>query len=166
MPAPGDPARLFWAKVDKTGSCWIWTAFTDAGGYGSFHSRGRKGRTYRAHRYAYELLVGPIPAGLYLDHLCHNEDPTCPGGDNCLHRRCVNPAHLEPVTPRENSLRGVASAALNARKTHCNNGHEFTPENTYAIPPSKSQKHGARACRTCRRHAQARLVLKRKAAQA
>ncbi|GHH87893.1 HNH endonuclease signature motif containing protein [Streptomyces capitiformicae] len=159
MPAPAaqpDEADRFWAKVDKTGSCWIWTAAKARGNYGSFHSSGRKGRTHRAHRYAYELLVGPIPAGLYLDHLCHNEDPACPGGDNCPHRRCVNPAHLEAVTPRENSLRGVASAALNARKTHCDKGHEFTPENTHHIKPSKSQPNGARRCRACRRETQAR----------
>lgn len=103
-PRPKTPEQRFWPKVDKTSTCWLWTgALTLAsnkhvGGYGRFRV-GAQMR--RAHRYAYELLVGPIPAGLDLDHLCNN-------------RRCVNPAHLEPVTRAVNisrrDTRGQVSA--------------------------------------------------------
>lgn len=124
-------ARLkqFWAKVEKTDNCWIWNGCRVAG-YGQFSVNG-KGK--RSHRIAYELLVGPIPVGLHLDHLCRNPS-------------CVNPAHLEPVTSRENTLRGNAMFAgdHNRRKTHCPYGHEYTPENTY-----RSKK--GRECRTCGR---------------
>ena len=78
----------FWSKVNKTDTCWIWTAAKNQDGHGRF----RHGRLVLAHRFAYELLVGPIPKGLDLDHLCQNP-------------ACVNPAHLEPVTRKENTRR-------------------------------------------------------------
>ena len=94
-----------------------------------------------AHRVVYEILVGPIPVGLELDHLCRN-------------RACVNPDHLEPVTTRTNLLRGYSPWACRARQTHCKRGHEFTPENTYGTGD------GRRYCRTCRRahHRESRAV--------
>lgn len=124
---------LFWAKVDRHGpsGCWLWLAADNGAGYGMFYVRSsgiRRG--ILAHRLAYELLVGPIPDGLQLDHLCRNTI-------------CVNPAHLEPVTPRENCRRGVSPTAINGRKTLCVHGHEFTPENTYVYP------NGRRRCRAC-----------------
>ena len=115
----------FWARVDKSGTCWKWQG-SSSQGYGSFSA---DGRTVRAHRYAYELTVGPIPHGLVLDHLCRV-------------RSCVNPAHLEPVTNVENVLRGAGWAGTNSRKTHCVHGHEYTPENTVPIADG-------RRCRTC-----------------
>jgi len=77
----------FWAKVDKSGDCWIWTAYVLPVGYGQFGIR--KTKMALAHRYAYEDAIGPIPDGLDIDHMCHN-------------RKCVNPAHLRAVTRKQN----------------------------------------------------------------
>lgn len=120
----------FWEKVEKAGpdECWGWTAATYHNGYGSFWNGQR---TMRAHRFAYERLVGPIPEGLQIDHLCRNP-------------ACVNPGHLEPVTRRENILRGEGITAQQARKTHCVHGHPFDEENTYVHPRG-------RTCRACNR---------------
>jgi len=127
----------FWAKVNKTETCWLWTGATRMG-----YGRLRIGRhIVQAHRYAYELLVGPIPEGLTLDHLCRV-------------RSCVNaPGHLEPVTLRTNVLRGIGRCAQNALVTHCPQGHPYNVENTY-IPRSRTE----RQCRACRNEAQRRYV--------
>ena len=129
-----DTALRFWSKVRFTDTCWLWTGFAHGrgGGYGNF-AMGNK-REVQAHRWAYEFCVGPIPEGLQLDHLCRV-------------RLCVLPDHLEPVTGRVNTLRGVGACAVNARKTHCTNGHEFSIENTYR------RKEGGRRCRTCQKRA-------------
>lgn len=138
----------FWAKVDRRGDdeCWPWKAGTFGSGYGHF-SYERFGGGSTAHRFAYELLVGPIPDGLELDHLCHTQavvEGACGGGDECPHRRCVNPAHLEPVDRHTNVARGNHQTAVNMRKTECLRGHDLTdPAN---LKPTKS---GARQCREC-----------------
>jgi hypothetical protein len=96
--------RKFWAQVDKSAgpdTCWPWTGCLQSGGYGAFGTKGER----LAHRVAYGYLVGPPPPGRDLDHLCHTNDPDCPGRE-CEHRRCCNPAHLEPITRRENIARG------------------------------------------------------------
>lgn len=89
----------FWRWVERGEGCWLWLASTDTKGYGLF---GAEGKLSKAHRYAYELLVGPIPEGLVLDHLCRV-------------RHCVNPDHLEPVTTYENILRGEGACASRMR---------------------------------------------------
>ena len=121
----------FWKKVTKTDSCWAWNAatHTHAGNYGSFNLGPTR---CLAHRFAYENLVGPIPEGKQLDHLCRN-------------RKCVNPAHLEIVTIRINTLRGIGPTAVNARKTICKRGHPLNEQNTYVNPK------GYRQCRPCKR---------------
>jgi len=141
MAERGRVTQRFWLKVDKTRTCWLWTASRDPKGYGRFKLNDRP---VLAHRFAYETLIGPIPDGLQLDHLCRT-------------RNCVNPSHLEPVSNRDNALRGTGHTAANAAKTHCLNGHEFTPENTRVKPPSPVLPFGARQCRECeRRREQAR----------
>lgn len=113
----------FWARVDKTPDCWNWTASKTASGYGQIWDGQRVAFT---HRYAYELLVGPIPEGLTIDHLCRNTS-------------CCNPAHLEAVTQAENNRR--ASAVI----TQCVNGHSYLEGGHLYIRPDR----GHRQCRTC-----------------
>lgn len=132
MPTPAETMARFWSKVDKSGECWIWTAYVSRDGYGRFRGAGRAS-TLQAHRVAYEYLVGPIPGGLTIDHLCRVKD-------------CVNPGHMEVVTRAENARRGALDSRPNRpRKTHCIHGHEFTPENAYRRPD------GHRNCRACLR---------------
>lgn len=126
-PKPRPAVERFWPKVVKPESCWNWTGARQAGGYGRFAAS--PGDAVLAHRWSYEALVGPIPDGMTLDHLCKNT-------------ACVNPAHLEIVTRETNALRG----SRNAAKTHCDSGHEFTAENTY-VPPSRPNVRDCRACR-------------------
>jgi len=126
--------------------CWPWTGRVNEQGYGIIYEGGLDGgRRLRAHRAMYELHVGPIADGLTLDHLCHTRAvPDCADGPTCAHRRCVNPAHLEPVTKAENLRRGEPR-----NRTHCPHGHEKTPEN---IRVNKLKNGGvARACRVCER---------------
>lgn len=122
----------FWKKVQPSSDCWLWTANTSRG-YGQFAVVRDSPKTVsmRAHRVAYRLMVGPIPEGIKLDHLCHNADADCRGGEGCRHRRCCNPRHLEPVTQRVNLLRGKGFPARQAAQTACIHGHQFDAENTY-----------------------------------
>lgn len=126
------------AVIDPDTGCWLWTASLGAGGYGQLTHRrpGEKRRTLRPHRLAYEMFIGPIPADKpQLDHLCRV-------------RRCINPWHLEPVTNRENTIRGLAPAVnktLQLAKTHCKNNHPFSESNTLY------SSSGRRTCRACAR---------------
>jgi hypothetical protein len=130
-PKPTDTETRFWRFVDKWhDGCWRWVGGIHKTGYGLFtiYQRG----TVWAHRYSYEMAKGPIPAGMQLDHLCrvHN---------------CVNPDHLEVVTPRENVMRGDTIARENLSKTHCPKGHPYSPENTQLTNLNQ------RRCKTCQR---------------
>lgn len=122
----------FWSKVNKhgprgrRGRCWLWTA-GQRKGYGAFLIGDRK---RQAHVVAYELEVGPVPEGLMLDHTCRRT-------------LCVRPSHLEPVTNRENLLRGRTLAAANAAKRRCPKGHRYDERNTYR------DASGRRHCRRC-----------------
>lgn len=115
----------FHSKIELgNNGCHNWVASKDRDGYGWFWNGVKNTRT---HRFSYELYKGQIPKGLVIDHLCKNTS-------------CVNPDHLEVVTSGENTRRGVN---YHGTKTHCKNGHEFTPENTYVRPK------GYRTCRKC-----------------
>lgn len=121
-------AKRFWSKVRKGRSCWLWLA-GKCRGYGHFAIRSRRG--VLAHRVAYELLRGPIPDGLVIDHLCRNSS-------------CVRPDHLEAVEQRENILRGCGVPAINARKMECKRGHRL-------VWPNLGINGSRRFCRTCSR---------------
>jgi hypothetical protein len=116
-------------EINHETGCWEWTAAL-VQGYGQFQYKGK--RSYRAHRAAYIELVEPVPDELQMDHLCRN-------------RRCINPDHLEPVTPAENVRRAWA---VRPPVTHCKRGHEFTPENTYWGREVSGTPR--RQCRDCR----------------
>lgn len=133
-------------RIHKTETCWIWTGHIKTDGYGHVWDRTSNKLKY-AHRVAYEKFKKPIPNGARLDHTCHTKDTSCVGGKSCPHRRCVNPDHLEPISFRENVLRGRGIAATNAKKTHCKHGHEFTPRNTLV---RNKTREGNRECRICK----------------
>lgn len=140
----------YWAKVDRRGpdECWPWTASVDGHSYGQLAIRIDGRRTNeRAHRMALALAGRPAAPGQPVDHLCHTRDSSCPGGPACLHRRCQNPAHLEPVSVTENNRRD------RERRTHCRRGHEFTPENTIWRRDTRGYRD-QRFCRTCHRDKQ------------
>jgi len=122
--------KRFWrfvGQVDENG-CWPWVGSLNFGGYGQFWFNGEWGM---AHKYSYSVHQHQIPIGLTIDHICRN-------------RGCVNPAHMEVVSMRENIIRGVGPTAVNSRKTHCPKGHEYTNGNTLV-----NKKSGKRQCRTC-----------------
>lgn len=119
--------RRFWKRINKTNTCWLWMGSHTVAGYGIVM---RKGRIIYAHRVSYEMVNGPIPKGLEIDHMCNT--PVC-----------VNPAHLRAVTHRENIMRSNPGG-FNAAKKHCPKGHEYSPENTYVYK-------GRRNCRACHR---------------
>ena len=144
---PNTPEDVLTRYTENEQGCWIWTGTVLNNGYGQVKLRTRKHLT---HRFFYEHIVGPIPDGMYLDHLCRE-------------KRCVNPAHLEPVTPQENVVRGLASYEI--RRLCHSRRHDITdPANVKIIPST-----GARTCRACnaeanRRHCKARYWRRKNAA--
>lgn len=143
----GDDRARFDSHIERMDDgCWRWTASLNEDGYGVFSIAGTP---CSAHRWSYENSVGPIPDGAELDHLCHTNS-TCQAAAECLHRRCVNPAHLEPVEHRVNVLRGTGFAAINAAKESCPQGHEYH---------AKADGKG-RYCKTCLRESDAKRYRK------
>jgi hypothetical protein len=140
----------FWAKVDKSSgpdACWPWTASKNAAGYGRVAGKGYGAITY-AHRVAHILAIGPVPAGYVIDHLCRNPS-------------CVNPAHLEAVPPRENTLRGIMPNVLLHHARQCIRGHQLTPDNIYIVNET-GRTHPLTRCRTCMRAHAARAYQRRR----
>ena len=129
-------------KIHRTETCWLWIGARSSG-YGRVRYNGK---TRIAYRLVYELLVGPIPENLELDHLCRN-------------RSCVNPDHLDPVTRLENQRRSpISRATIHGSKEFCPNGHRYTPENTRIY-------RGSRYCRTCNLRSWRRITKERTANQ-
>ena len=118
--------------------CWLWLGATSKG-YGTINV---SGKNVRVHRFVYEAMRGPIPPGLFTDHLCRV-------------RCCINPDHMEPVTNKENVLRGIGRTAVNARKKYCKNGHPFDENNTFKV-------RKGRECHKCRLAAGVEWRLQRK----
>lgn len=130
----------FWAKVDRSGECWLWTASVRRDGYGNFN-RGSGDGWVSAHRFSYELHHGPIPARLLVLHSCDN-------------RRCVNPSHLSLGTHRDNTRDAITKGRFRcgefqSAKTHCVHGHAFDADNT--IVSQRSGRRPERSCRECSR---------------
>ena len=118
-------------SVDRLSGCWVWVACRYPNGYGQIYW---DGKMRLAHRIVYTLLIEEIPKGLDIDHLCRN-------------RSCVNPKHLEPVTHRENVMRGNSPVVDQVSRTHCPQGHELSGSNLVA----SMLKDNKRACRQCRK---------------
>lgn len=129
LPARGmPPVDRIALYVNAEGDCWLWSGARDDTGYGDVTYQGK---SWKAHRWVWSVMVGPIPEGMTIDHLCRV-------------RHCVNPDHLEVVTQGVNTLRGYGPAGRHARTRECPKGHPYDAENTYRFPD------GRRDCRTCR----------------
>jgi hypothetical protein len=137
MPYPKNTPLDFWKRVEKSDGCWLWFGFTDKDGYGIFEQNHVR---FRAHRYAYQIGVGPIADGLSVCHSCDNP-------------RCVRPSHLFVGSNKDN-LRDAARKHRTAKQkvTHCPHGHEYTQENTAILRVDRNKGYGpTRKCRTCMR---------------
>jgi hypothetical protein len=128
---PDAPIVRFQERYDvNEDDCWIWNGAVDRAGYGKF---GIRKQTFRAHKWRWEHEHGPVPDGLVLDHLCRVTS-------------CVNPNHLEPVTPLENTMRGDHPAAVRRRNGFCHRGHPLEGDNV-RIPAAHPERWVCVACR-------------------
>lgn len=146
-PPPSDVLGRILARsiTDDVTGCWTWQGPCLESGYPKMSVWGEQ----FAHRVAYTAVNGPIPDGLHIDHTCHNRDASCSGGPPCMHRRCVNPQHLDAVTCRTNLLRSAKSTAgAYVRRTECKWGHPFDAENTINEVAPNGQIW--RRCRQCK----------------
>lgn len=128
-------------RVDEATGCHRWAGALDKDGYGRINLP-RPRRQRAAHRVAYALFVGEVPAGMDVEHACHTRDTSC-DGTACPHRACVRVDHLEVATHRENVLRGRSFSARQAAQTHCKRGHPLSGPNLYL-------NGRRRFCRECR----------------
>lgn len=137
--------RIRARTVMESSGCWTWTGAQNGVGYGRIAwSEDGKMQYALTHRVMYEDAIGSIPDGTVLDHTCHGVDCPTVNPEGCPHRSCCNPAHLEPVSQRENLLRGATMTAARRATTHCPQGHEYNDENTIV------SNRGQRECKTCR----------------
>lgn len=134
--------KRFWQRIspEPMSGCWLWLGSWDKQSYGQMQFGGR---VQKAHRVSYEMHKGPIPQGLHIDHLCRNP-------------YCVNPDHLEAVTQRVNTMRGISPIAVRFVAALCPNGHEYTAENT------THYKTGVRRCIQCTKGVNRRQWINRK----
>jgi len=141
-PNRAELARFQRQVKPQANGCWLWTGTHGTrDGYGKFQPSPGQPKVM-AHRYSYLINVGPIPDGYQIDHKCHTDDLGCPGGPDCIHRRCVNPTHLEAVTASENTMR---QRHYERSKTECPKGHPYEGGNLIA------GSDGRRRCRECDR---------------
>lgn len=138
----------FWRRVTKTDTCWIYPKAPSLP-YPRVSERGKHGKKYYAHRFAYELTHGPIAADLVIDHLCRNVT-------------CVNPAHLQAVSRAENAARGLACSRPGGLRTHCRHGHELIEANVEVVSV-KGRLHPVRRCRRCVEDRYAEMMRRRAA---
>lgn len=141
-------------QVDPVSGCWLYIRWRKADGYAHIT---RNYKVIYAHRYVYEQLIGPIPEGMTIDHVCHTMECPTPG-KLCPHRRCCNPMHLQLATGKENTLRSQGPAAMNSIKQVCPKGHPYDEKNTCF-------RNKRRYCRTCAR-LKTRMIRERKKAAA
>jgi hypothetical protein len=163
--APNTTSSIL-ARFDRSGgpdACHPWIGYVTSCGYGQASFNGEQ---FRTHVLAFVFSGGVIPDGWHVGHVCHDEDKSCSGGDECPHRRCGNERHLAAMTPGDNIRAGRSPEQTRRRVTsvtHCGKGHEYTEANTY-VSPVTAKGGGHRDCRVCIRDRGARYQLRKASA--
>ena len=145
-PVPVPPIERLLQRIDVVDDCWVFQGATNGSGYGKIGDKNRK--SVYVHRLSYEHYNDTtLKTAQQIDHTCHNSDVECEGGIDCLHRRCVNPDHLEIVDARTNLLRSKhTQTSKRSAVVRCVNGHIYNDVNTYVRPI-----RGGRDCKICRK---------------